>query len=477
MRVRSREMIRVFHRAARDVPAYKDFLGKNKIDPDKIKTLKDFQLVPPVSKKNYLRKYELVKLCHSGTLRQPLVFTSTSGSTGEPIYFPRGENIDWQSSVIHELFLKQSSYGYQQSTLVIICFGMGVWIGGLITYQAFRNIQKRGHPISIITPGINKDEIFKSIKKLGSDYYQIIICGYPPFVKDLVDESVANDVDLKQYRLRFIMAAETFSEEYRDYIAIHSGIKNVFLDTMNIYGSADLGTMAFETPISILLRRLISKNQTDFSFLFSIANKFPTLTQYCPHFTNFEEFDGEILLTGENLTPLIRYSIGDSGGTTPYSNVAELLKKYGHTELEKEIRKHKLLKFVYQLPFVHVYERSDHSVKLYGAIIYPEPIRHAMLSDSIQKYCTGKFAMLVRYDDNMDERLEVNVELKPGLLPDSNFTKQVEKAIIEKLSAYNAEYRNNYNMMPQKVTPQINIWPNGDNMFFAAGIKQKWVRK
>jgi len=71
----------LFHDAAVRVPAYKDFLKKNKIDHTKIQTWVDFQKVPLTSKKDYLRKYPLEQLCWDGKLNKPLVFTATSGST------------------------------------------------------------------------------------------------------------------------------------------------------------------------------------------------------------------------------------------------------------------------------------------------------------------------------------------------------------------------------------------------------------
>jgi phenylacetate-coenzyme A ligase PaaK-like adenylate-forming protein len=40
--------LRLFRQMAERVPAYKDFLRKNKVKPEKINTIKDFKLVPPV---------------------------------------------------------------------------------------------------------------------------------------------------------------------------------------------------------------------------------------------------------------------------------------------------------------------------------------------------------------------------------------------------------------------------------------------
>ena len=84
---REKSALKVFHDAAKTVTAYKDFLKKHKIDPAKIRNFTDFEQVPLTSKDNYLREYPLESLCRGGTLAAPLVFTSTSGSTGQPFYF------------------------------------------------------------------------------------------------------------------------------------------------------------------------------------------------------------------------------------------------------------------------------------------------------------------------------------------------------------------------------------------------------
>jgi phenylacetate-CoA ligase len=83
--------IAIFKEVSKKVPAYKAFLKAHNIQPNKINTWNDFQSVPIVSKQNYLKQNQLKDLCFDGSLNKPLVFTSTSGSTGEPYYFPRNE--------------------------------------------------------------------------------------------------------------------------------------------------------------------------------------------------------------------------------------------------------------------------------------------------------------------------------------------------------------------------------------------------
>ena len=58
-----KRVMQLFFQMAERVPAYKDFLLKNRIDPNKIKTIDDLKLVPPINKNNYLRYYPLELLC------------------------------------------------------------------------------------------------------------------------------------------------------------------------------------------------------------------------------------------------------------------------------------------------------------------------------------------------------------------------------------------------------------------------------
>src|SRR5690606_19901392 len=140
--------------------------------------------------KNYIRNYPLKDLCWDGNINKPLVLTATSGSTGEPSYFVRGEDLDSQYSIFIQNYLQNASLKSESPILVIICFGMGIWIGGVITYKAYEIAAIRENmPISIITPGINKKEIFSALKKLSPQYNQTILVGYAPFLKDIVDQS------------------------------------------------------------------------------------------------------------------------------------------------------------------------------------------------------------------------------------------------------------------------------------------------
>jgi phenylacetate-CoA ligase len=469
------ELLKLFHFTSEHVPAYRKFLSVHSIDPKEIKTFEDFQKVPPVNKDNYLRKHPLEELCVNGNLKHPIVFTSTSGSTGEPFYFPREVLLNKQYSAYCKSFFDNSTNA-DKSTLVIVGFGMGVWIGGVITYEAFKIISENGQPLSIITPGVNKKEIFDAMRNIAPRFERVILCGYPPFIKDVLDDGKANGVDWKKHDMKLLFAAETFSETFRNYVCRKVGIADPLRDTMNIYGSADLGGMAQETPLSILIRRLALKNKKIYKRLFTEATRLPTLVQYNPAFINFESVDRSIYVSGMNTLPLVRYQIGDNGGVISFNDVEKIFADEG-LDLAKETEGAGISDTVSKWPFVYVYERTDLSTKLYGAIIYPEYIKAGLQNPDLEDYVTGKFTMFTKNDKDQNEYLEVNVELQAGVGETKELRDTVIKSISTTLKEQSAEHENNSKSLGEKVEPKIIFWPHEDLTYFKPGIKQKWVKK
>src|SRR3989344_1158590 len=151
LRAGERRALQLFHTMARRVPAYRDFLRKAGVPALKIKTIGDFAEVPTIDKQNYLRQYPLQSLCWDGKFKNKRwVVSSTSGSTGEPFYFPREELQDQQQAATADLYLRTNFQIHKRSTLYIDAFPMGAWIGGEFTYEAVRLVAKRGkYPLSI----------------------------------------------------------------------------------------------------------------------------------------------------------------------------------------------------------------------------------------------------------------------------------------------------------------------------------------
>lgn len=467
--LRNKTLYASFLKAA-TVPAYTKFLKERGLRRFNFKTAASLAGIPFINKKNYFQRCAPSDLFeqHKG-LKQALIVTSTSGSTGKPIYFFRSKELDWQYSVLAEYFLGNGPAG---STLLVNCFGMGVWIGGLITYEAFRLAGLNGYPVTVIAPGVNKKEIFHVLRDLAPNFDNLIISGYPPFIKDILDEAENENVDFKKFQTRFLFAAESFTENFRDYVCKKACIKDPVHDTLNIYGSAELGAMAFETPFSIFIRRLALKYPKVYSQLFAYG-KLPTLAQYNPGFVAFEEQNGEIFISAPNVLPLVRYQIGDNGGIYTFSQVEACFKSEG-VDL-KRLAKNSGVR-INALPFVYVYERNDFSTTLYGLQIYPQVIKEALEKRPLEKLVTGKFVMATRYNKKSDQFLEINVELEPKLKATRAIQKKIEKEIMDQLLTKNSEFRELYGMIKEKCYPVTKLWNYNHPTYFKSGIKQRWIK-
>jgi phenylacetate-CoA ligase len=352
---------------------------------------------------------------------------------------------------------------------------MGTWIGGLITYKCIDLVARRHKlPISIITPGIHKGEIFEALSHLPSHYKQVVLTGYPPFIKDVLDEAPGHGVDLASLHTRVIFAAETFTERFRDYIATAAGIKDVCRDTMNIYGSAELGVMAFETPLTIHARRRDGTGHQLLHRVLGRDDKLPTLAQYDPGHICFEEQDQRILITGDNALPLIRYEIGDSGGVFDFEAFVERYHDLG-VDLLGEMPESNPPRP--PLPLVYVYERADFATKLYGLFVFPAHVREALEHPSVVKAITGKFTLVTKTNEKLDQFLEINIELRPHTVAPPELANSLRELIVHALVSHNAEYSALHSVTPNRTIPQLVFWPYEHPEYFKPGVKQKWVKE
>ncbi|MGH7142340.1 MAG: phenylacetate--CoA ligase family protein [Candidatus Saccharimonadales bacterium] len=469
--------LKLFHNMASRVPAYKDFLKKNSVNAQGIRNIKDFKQLPLIDKDNYLRRYPREALCWDGKFSsERWVVSTTSGSTGEPFYFPRTDLQDEQYALTAELYLRENFQIQNKKTLYIDAFAMGAWIGGLYTYEAIHRIAQKGYALSIICPGINKAEVINSVRQLGPEFDQVIIGCYPPIMRDIIDHGIEEGIDWRKYNLGIVFSAEGFGEEFRDHITQNAKLANIYTSTLNHYGTVDLGTMSHETPVSILVRRQAVADKQLFRHIFGNTLKQPTLTQFHPEMFYFEAINEQVICSGFSGLPLVRYDLKDHGGVITFQAIEQAFTLSGK-DLQTEIKTAGLTKTVWNLPFVYVYERSDFSVNLLGGVIYPEEIRKALLKVPLPQKTTGKFTMEVANDRRLMNKLIVHVELKRGCIGDHNLSRQIQKSVVDLLLLENSEYANNYASYGKKIWPTIKLWPFADELYFNGRGKQKWVKK
>src|SRR3569623_1160527 len=214
-----------------------------------------YRALPLMTKQNYMLAYPLAERCRYGALHACDMLAMSSGSTGIPTVWPR--------TVAHELDITfrfeqvfHACRAHERSTLAVVCFARGAWVGGMFTTACCRHLAMKGYPLTVVTPGNKKEEIFRVVEELGPQYELIVLLGYPPFIKDVIDSVGTQHIDWPRYKPKLVFAGEVFGEA-----------------------------------------------------------RLPTLVQYDPRSRYFEVRDDDTLVvSGDSGVPLMRYHIADKGG-------------------------------------------------------------------------------------------------------------------------------------------------------------------
>jgi phenylacetate-CoA ligase len=467
----------LFHQMFVRVPAYKDFLQKNKIDPDKIKSVDDIGRIPLIDKENYLKQYSLSDLCWDGEINSPII-SASSGVSGTPTFWPRSTNIEIETSYIYELFLKNIFKIDKRRTLLINGFSMGIYVGGSFTLNCSMRLFQKGYPLTIVTPGINQKEIVQILQQLPKHFEQVIIGGYPPFVRDVLEECEAKNISLQDKNIKLFFASESLSEDFRSHLYSKIGVEqNDYLhSSMNLYGTADAAIAGHEMPLGTLVRTLFNDNPDRCLDYFG-TSYVPSINQYYPFFKDFEIREGEVVFSSyNNAVPLMCYNIHDRGKILMFEEMIEIVKSFGISE--KEIEKLVGKDMLWRLPYIALYGRSDLSVTIYGLNIYPEHIKTALEQDSIKEIVTGRFVMETKNrKDDHSQYLFINVELNDGVEISEELNKKLQDTIKETLKRVNVEFRHLSKSIKEKSDPIINLCKRGDKQYFPISTKHKWVQK
>ena len=465
-------VLKLCQEVAADVPAYKAFLEEQQIDPELIETFEDFKSLPLLTKTNYIQNYPLPCLCRHGQLENCDLVAVSSGSTGNPTFWPRFLSDEFQIATRFEQIFYHSFQADRHTTLAIVCFTLGTWVGGIYTASCCRHLAAKGYPIIITTPGNNKSEIFRIIRDLAPLFEQVVLLGYPPFLKDVIDTGISEGIEWSQYSVKLVMAGEVFSEEWRTLVSERIGSINYCYDSASLYGTADAGVLGNETPLTICIRRFLAQNADVAKSLFG-ESRLPTLVQYDPVSRFFETKDGTLLFSGDNGIPLIRYHISDRGGIISYQDMIAFL----HTQGFDPFAELKAIdnRGVFPFPFVYVFGRSDFTISFFGANIYPENVIVGLEQPGIKDWVTGKFVMAVEKDEDGNSCLSIAVELAPTITNTKEMAEAIAFSIYTQLIRLNSEFANY--VSPVYQIPQVTLLPFGNPDYFPVGVKHRYTRK
>lgn len=463
--------IALARRVAETVPAYGRLLRERGIDSERLVDAEGFRWLPVIDKASYVARASLRDLCPGGTLSGRDMLAVSSGSSGEPTFWPRGPEHEVASAMRFEQVFRDAFCAHEQTTLAMVCFPLGTWVGGMFTARCCRLLAMKGYPITVVTPGNNKAEIHRIWSQLVPSFEQVVLLGYPPFIKDVIDDGREAGIDWGATRLRMVFAGEVFSEEMRTLLTERAGLRQPCIDTASLYGTADAGVLANETPISIVMRRQLAARPEIAREIFG-NERLPTLGQYDPRQRFFEEQDGSLVFSGESGIPLLRYAIGDDGGVVPYGVMLGHLRDAGFDPVRELAATG--APAPRELPFVYVFGRGLFAVSFYGANVYPENVAAALEDGKVRSWVTGKFVMQVVRDEDESNHLAIAVELARSVAPSDALVGTLAEVLRETMCAKNSEFASY--VAAERRTPRVSVWPTGHPEWFPAGVKHRYTR-
>jgi phenylacetate-CoA ligase len=455
---------------ARSVPAYGQFLRDAGCEPAGVRTPADFARVPPATKETYHRRHTLAALCRDGDLSGCDMLAVSSGSTGEPAIWPRFVSDEVGTAFRFEQVFRDAFRAHERRTLAVVCFALGSWVGGMYTTACLRHVAAKGYPVTLVTPGNQKTEILRVLRALRSSFEQVVLCGYPPFLKDVIDAGRADGFDWHAQPVKLVMAGEVFSEEWRSVVCERLGAREPELATASLYGTADGGVLANETPLSIAVRQELARSPALGRELFGEA-RLPTLCQYDPLHRYFEAEAGELLFSGDGGIPLVRYKILDRGGTHGFDELTSRLASHGNDVVRAMLGRSIPVR---RLPFVHVFGRSNFALSFYGANVYPENVAVGIEQPALLTALSGKFVMQLELDADQNSTLDIAVELLPGQSASDALTADVAASIQAALERLNSEFL--HYAPAERRRPRVRLLPHATPEYFPLGVKHRYTR-
>jgi len=466
------KVLALFEDCVNRVPAYRQFLVDHKVSLTDIGNFQAFQTLPLVNKANYMQAYPLPQRCFDGSLLGADRVAVSSGSTGQATFWPRSAAYELDVAVRFEQVFADSFSADKRTTLAIVCFALGNWVGGLFTTSCCWHLAQKGYPMMVATPGNNKAEIFRVVRELAPHFDQTVLLGYPPFVKDVIDTGIAEGISWAKYQTKMVFAGEVFSEEWRELLGKRIGSTAFCFDSASLYGTADGGVLGNETPFSIAIRRWLASHPDAARQLFG-ESRLPTLVQYDPCSRFFEVHDDTLIVSGENSVPLVRYHIADKGGLLSDNAMWQFLNAQGIQSpadlglpLEFQPR---------QLPFVYVFGRADFTVSYYGANIYPENVTVGLEQSEITNWVSGKFVLETQENQNGDKFLHIAVELLPEVEENAAMATAIAESVKAQLLRLNSEFAN-YTPTERQL-PHITLCAFGNPDYFPVGVKHRYTRR
>lgn len=446
-------------RAMRTVPAYRELVGNaGRPRPSRTAAAWVAQL-PVTTKRSYVDAWPLPARCRTGRLPSTRCeLDESAGSTGAPYTWARSgaELADIHRSLA--LLARHLLPGDRRPVVVLNAFSMGAWATGTNVSAALVAIA------TVKSCGPDVDKVLGAIALLGPTP-RYVICGYPPFLRSVLDHAAARGLDLSGHDLHGFVGGEGMTESAR------SRLERTFTRVWSAYGASDLDIgVASETPLSVWLRGQAAHRPDLALALFGRTGRLPMVFQYDPcdyHVETVASATGvhelAVTVTRPLLSPRIRYDVGDEGGTLGFAAAMAACRAAGLDPAAAERRP-------LALPFLFVHGRADQTLSFMGANLYPEDVA-AGIGDHAAADGLGAFCMELA--DVGDDEVRPVVHVESAAADGGDLAAELAVTIRDRLRAASADYRTALAESDAAGDIRVRLWAPGTGPFEANATRIK----
>jgi phenylacetate-CoA ligase len=456
----------IYRIAVESVPAYTTFI-KNSA---KQKKYVYFSELPITSKDNYikpaLKNEEEVSLYLNRRIPLKAKRDTSTGTSGPSTPWYRGveeqKHIEKMTTYAAKAILGDRPYSF------INGFAMGPWATGVTATLAMNSNSQAG--IAVIGPNI--DEIYACIKEQTRIYgkeHAIVVSGYPPHMRAVVDKAVQEVFPLHDYTIIGVVGGESMSEDLRDLLVAQRDENGIIMRTgfkqcYSSYGASDLDiNIGYESDFEIELRKLCHKpeHQALAEDLFGRNEFKPMIFHYDPLNYYIESDENRHLyytcVRNDRISPRVRYDLGDIGKMIPVSEVLATLKKHG-----VELKNHPNT----SLPLLFIWGRQGSQISFRGCKVAPENLGETIrrLDSEEKPGLNNQVAHYGFYQYEQDGRkvTEIHLEFNEDVDYDSVDVDLLEK-LINKLAQVNTDFVAQINACPDSEKPVLRVFKRGES--------------
>lgn len=441
-----------FFNAYDSVPAYRKHIGKT--------IPATFSAIPETNKENYIKPYVESKQIHltlvNGQLPREGQIDTSTGTSGKPTPWIRGPQ-EIKTGQTLATFTALNLFGFEKF-IFINAFALGPWATGITVSKL---ALKRA---IMFSTGPDKEKILNILQQFNPETYpglKYFIAGYPPFMKDLIEEAIKNNIDIDKYQLTAIVGGEEISDGVRQHAMgvdregnkVRPGFYRIF----STYGASDLDiNIGYETDFILALRAACRMNLKFAKELFGENETIPMIFNFDPlnYFIETDKNNNLIFTCGrdDRLSPRIRYNLQDQGKVTLVSDVLTCAQKH-HVYLP-EPRTH--------LPLLFVWGR-DNTINYRGSKVHASQLEEAISYTpgltEIQNFAFNS------YQKDALTQVEIWLELKKGvdIGPFLENRSELTKQLMYSLTDINQDFKFQIQNAPKDALPTIKFFTFGQS--------------